>query len=493
MMRKNPGEGSPIAPKQESKSQQTPEYNLEDWLKKMTEEVKAVLAEQERAVISMAGASASGKGEASDRLKENLEQDGIETAIFSTDNFYKGISRMVTENLPNHLSEEELELIDLKDLNGFIHELTGKKDFGDKFSAENLEKIKAYIAGKYPQIDIDKVMEAIAYEKDHLDFDNPGVVDLALVADTIKRWKSGETVRIPKYSMKISEQDGSYEIDGSKIKAIIVEGLYGLDESVTEDSDAKSYVEAEIKSLLMRRMRRDILKGRSSFPPEMNLWITLEIVLPAFKKYILPTKENADSILANTYTEQETKDTEEYDVQDKVQLTPEDVAKIESLAGQPEMQIKQADYYFTNEELGHDPAHLIRVRVQDGEIKNLVHKGTKETREDGRIIRPTEEYIKTGEFGNWYKEPEKLAKAFEGAGFSLVKKIDKERSIYTYKGIELTVDKIDGLGTFVEFRANNKKSHEPKIDEIKEQLGLTGRPAVGPYIDEALAKAEAAE
>lgn len=472
-------------PDQEKRPLEVPELYFSDWLEAMTDRVKEVLANQERAVINLAGASASGKGEASNRLKERLENEGIEAVVFSTDNFYKGISRMIAQNIPEHLSLDEASEVDLQELSDYIRSVIGDLPFDKKFSSENLAQIEKFVQKKYPVL-ADKIMTGIVYEKDHLDFDNPRVVDLEAVNASVKSLKAGGQASIPEYSMKISEQDGATEVDGKKVKVIIIEGLYGLNDQVLEASDIRSYIEAEIKTLLMRRMRRDVLKGRSSFSPEMNLWITLQIVLPAYNKYILPTKKNAELILANTYTEQETADTNNYDVQDKLPLSVDELSAIEALCGQAVEVFEQADYYFTNEALGHDPKHLIRVRVENGVIKNLVHKGTKAVRDDGKIIRPTEEYVKDGEFGNFYSNPEDLLKAFNGAGFSLVEKIQKGRIIYKYDEIELAVDKISGLGLFLELRANNKISAEPKIDELKARLRLNDKPSVGPYIDEFL-------
>lgn len=50
------------------------------------------------------------------------------------------------------------------------------------------------------------------------------------------------------------------------------------------------------------------------------------------------------------------------------------------------------------------------------------------------------------------------------------------------------VDRIEGLGNFIELRTNNKISKAPEIDRFKKKYGLEKRRAVGPYIDEYLTK-----
>lgn len=379
----------------------------------------------ERIIVCIAGASASGKGEAADHLKRRLEEDGKKVCVLSTDDYYKGVSRIMSE-----------------------------------------KNIKV----------------------DEIDFDAPESVCFEKLESDLVVLKRGEKVTAPKYSMYLSEPTGEREINGEFFDVILLEGIWALNEWLVKYADVAVFVEADKNTLFIRRFRRDVLGGRSSHTPEFTLKMILEKVLPAYQKYILPTRESADMILVNNYTGLETFDVGQYDVQDKIALSEAEAEKLKTQWGEPRVVLSQGDYYFTNEVAGFDPEHLIRMRVENGRLKSLAHKGTKLKRADGKIIRPSEHFIKKGEFGELYQDISGLTDSFKKGGFRLEAQFSKVREIFQSGEVAIALDKIEGLGIFAELSVNNKLSKAPEIDKFKKKFNLENRRPIGPYIDEYLAK-----
>lgn len=478
---RNP-EGSPIQIDNEIEKKDMPEFELGQWLEAMGSKINRALSEKEKAIVNISGASASGKGEATEALAQQLRSEGKRVLVFSTDDFYKGISRMMCEGMSEELGNQH---IDTQQLADDLREIIGDSTFDEKLSEENIFAVNSLLKKKYPNADPDLVVRLIQEQFSQLDFDNPNAVDLPRVAEILGGIRQNESVSIPEYSMKVSEPTGSKDVAAEDYDVILIEGIYGLNPEVLGESDVKSFIEADPKTLLMRRFRRDVLSGRTSFPPDVALWITLEIVLPAYRKHILPNREEADMVLKNDYTGNETFDTEHYDVQDKIKLELHEVERIAQELGEPEIVSDQHDYFFASRE-DDDLEHLIRLRVENGRLKDLVHKGTVVRRDDGKVVRPTEEFIKDGQFGIKYNTEEEVIEAFKKGGFIVVADISKTRKTFRKGEVEVVIDSIESMGDFIELRTNDKLSKSPEVDRIEDELGISGRAPVGPYVDEYL-------
>jgi len=448
---------------------QIPVYHLSQWIEEMKIRILDSLNSSKRAVVCIAGASSSGKGVAAEKLIKALKLSGKRVIVLSTDSYYKGISRMIMEKLPDKTG---IYNIDKEDLTPFIRDLIGNKPFADKMSEEVLTSVKGHISDKYPGIDVDLIIEKLRNGFADINFDTPDAVDLNAVAETLDRLKAGETVTIPEYSMKMSEPAGLKQINGSGYDVILVEGIYGLNRSISTKADIRSFIEADHKTLLMRRLRRDVLAGRCSFTPETALWIALEIVLPAYAMNVLPDRKFAEMILKNPFTGQETFDTQSYDVQERILVPKTEIPRLESTLGKPINEVSQQDYYFTCNDPVFDLEHILRVRLQDGVLYSLVHKGKTIKRSDGKIVRPVEEYIKSGDFGAKYQNIDQIIDSFKKAGFYLKKKVTKKRKLYILDGIEIAIDKVPGVGDILELRANNEISKDVEIDNIKNKYNI---------------------
>lgn len=136
-------------------------------------------------------------------------------------------------------------------------------------------------------------------EKNNLNYDQPEALDLDLFFEHLEVLKSGKSVKIPEYDFKNSKSIyDKIEIKPSKI--IIVEWLFSLNKKISPIWDYKIFVELWVHSQILRRLFRDV--DRTWDKPRNILKYFLDVVWWMHKKYIEPTKTEADIILVNDYT-----------------------------------------------------------------------------------------------------------------------------------------------------------------------------------------------
>ena len=138
-----------------------------------------------------------------------------------------------------------------------------------------------------------------SFMKEHPDynFDQPEVLNLDLFFKHLKALKKGEDVMIPFFDFKNEPVMDSIKIKSSKI--IIVEWLFALTDKIAKLWDFKIFVDLWAHSQILRRLFRDVERTWNS--PSDILKYFLWVVSPMHKKYILPTKKNADCVLINDY------------------------------------------------------------------------------------------------------------------------------------------------------------------------------------------------
>lgn len=135
-------------------------------------------------------------------------------------------------------------------------------------------------------------------EKNNLNYDQPEALDLDLFFEHLEVLKSGKSVKIPEYDFKNSKSIyDKIEIKPSKI--IIVEWLFSLNKKISPIWDYKIFVELWVHSQILRRLFRDV--DRTWDKPRNILKYFLDVVWWMHKKYIEPTKTEADIILVNDY------------------------------------------------------------------------------------------------------------------------------------------------------------------------------------------------
>jgi len=148
-------------------------------------------------------------------------------------------------------------------------------------------------------LSMDNYYRGPSFMKEHSDynFDQPEVLNLDLFFKHLKDLKKGNDVMIPDFDFKNDPKMDAIKIKSSKI--IIVEWLFALTDQISKLWDFKIFVDLWAHSQILRRLFRDV--ERTWDKPKDILSYFLDVVSPMHKKYIEPTKKNADVILINDY------------------------------------------------------------------------------------------------------------------------------------------------------------------------------------------------
>ncbi len=127
-----------------------------------------------------------------------------------------------------------------------------------------------------------------------------------------------------------------------------------------------------------------------------------------------------------------------------------------------EKKIVETDYYFNHpcRDFGKTDEAL-RVRYQDENIV-LTYKGAKE----GKRGKVRTEF-------NVSCDSNEISLLLKSLGFEEYGVVKKTREYYKKEGIIVTIDSVEGLGCFVEIEVEENLWN--KIDEIKQDIGLSGR------------------
>lgn len=138
---------------------------------------------------------------------------------------------------------------------------------------------------------------------ENFNWDSPDSLDLELLIKDITMLKNGETINIPTYdyitSQRLPLNQKTTILDGSKIRVIIVEGLFTLmDETLRNLFDLKIFTWLDPDICLARRLLRDYKERAISY--EQTLKVYQSNVKPAFINFIEPTKKYADLIISTS-------------------------------------------------------------------------------------------------------------------------------------------------------------------------------------------------
>jgi uridine kinase len=128
-------------------------------------------------------------------------------------------------------------------------------------------------------------------------FDRPQSLDIARFCEDLIKLKSGQDLRITEYNFNHRDLTPK-KITIRSTPAIVVEGLFALHEiNVRNELDLKLYVDTPEYLMLKRRIIRDA--SERGYDLSDVLYRFESHVIPAFKKYILPYKYDADIIIPN--------------------------------------------------------------------------------------------------------------------------------------------------------------------------------------------------
>lgn len=136
-----------------------------------------------------------------------------------------------------------------------------------------------------------------AEENKLYNFDVPATIDQDLFMSDITKLINGETVLQKEYTFNNPTVEPKLlEIRPAPI--VIVEGLFILHfEEISELLDLKIFIETDEEIALQRRLKRDLLER--GYPEDDVLYKWNNHVMPAYKMYLLPFKDECDEIITN--------------------------------------------------------------------------------------------------------------------------------------------------------------------------------------------------
>lgn len=130
-----------------------------------------------------------------------------------------------------------------------------------------------------------------------VNFDLPSGIDFKRLVRDVGKLQKGNAVEIVEYTFN-NPNIFPKPILFQPAPIIVVEGLFiYTDSKLDELFDLKLYIEASLDVMLQRRMKRDAVERGMTKEQIEYQWN--EHVLPAYRDYLLPYKENVDLIIVN--------------------------------------------------------------------------------------------------------------------------------------------------------------------------------------------------
>ncbi len=305
-------------------------------------------------------------------------------------------------------------------------------------------------------------------------YDQPEALDLELFSYHLNKIKNGEVVYSPLYQMNGSYRtDKTVKIDPVGKRYIIVEGLFALNKKIIDSifPDYKIYVGSsdrydDVHGRIIRRLIRDPIRRGYKCNNIFKYWI--DVVEPMHRKYIEPTKKYADIIINNAYIAiKESKKKKILDVQTRALITETQrdivIKRLENMNFLLKKEFEQIDEYFVFNSSSRECKNyrsVIKIRKENGNYE-VSCKGPVEKNKYGFDIRSKIEFELTDDCKDDFS-----IKSIKGSlikfGYDCKKIIIKKRSLYIFNGIEVSVDRIEDVGIFLELKVNSKK-HIKKI------------------------------
>ncbi len=298
-----------------------------------------------------------------------------------------------------------------------------------------------------------------------LTFDQPEAVDLLLVAQHLGQLRDKHAIEEPIYSFANGgTRTGTKPFEPRPV--IVAEGLFTLDTQLSHVSDVKIYVDIGTHGQFLRRIMRDV--NRTDWPPQQIIDYFSTVVVPMHEKYVATTKTNADIVIRNEYRPIEEADRAgmyEQQLKFPTALTHEQLRK---LGAEKLSQSHQIDHYLNPRDRQlTDSDEILRIR-EEGETKTLGYKGPKKTGLPYRK-RPKFEFEIDDQIYNHF---------LTAYGQEFIT-IDKERTMYRYNNVLLSIDSVKktdaqgehDVGSWTEIRFPNEILPE-EVDTTIRALGL---------------------
>ena len=444
-------------------------------MNELFDNVKSKISKQKNVVL-IAGASASGKSYMAEKLKNYLESNGLKVAQFSSDMYYKGISRIITEKTFMHNVEFVCYIDRCADIYSAVKSIICNYDFGDKFCVENYNKINDYLNSIMPSFVAEKFAEKLKFEFEHISFDEPFCIDFVRLCNDVNAFNNGGTIYVPKYSFKTGENQIVKDngISKNQYDVIIVEGIYALREellnNINLDNTISVAINCDPKTLLTRRFNRDINSDRCSFTPEQVIISFLTQTMPAFYSYIYPTLSRADIQYSATLSNNEIQNSNK-----SIQIKYASNGNISNVLKKNNAKllssVVQRDYYL-EDKTNNGKLISLRIREENGLATKLSIK-VKTT----KLERAIQEYDLVEIMSKQNRQIEGLLNIFKQSGYETLQVVNKTRKEYLVNGTKVKVDNVKDVGVFVEIDVDDLK----KVTEIKNLLSLNDGTAKSYY------------
>jgi uridine kinase len=129
-------------------------------------------------------------------------------------------------------------------------------------------------------------------------FDHPDAIDFPFLVNQVQQLKAGKAINMPGYDFSTS----SRKIETTHVEPcdiIIVEGILTLhDEALRELLDVSIFVDTDVEVCRERRLARDVKERGRTYTHALAQWN--KDVLPAYEEFVLPSREHASILIANT-------------------------------------------------------------------------------------------------------------------------------------------------------------------------------------------------
>jgi uridine kinase len=128
-------------------------------------------------------------------------------------------------------------------------------------------------------------------------FDLPSTIDHEHFQQDISKLLNKEAILKQEYTFNNPDATPKM-IEIKPAPILIVEGLFILHfKDISELLDLKVFIEADEDIALQRRLKRDLIERGYSHDDVMYKWINH--VVPAYKEYLLPYKDECDRVITN--------------------------------------------------------------------------------------------------------------------------------------------------------------------------------------------------
>lgn len=134
--------------------------------------------------------------------------------------------------------------------------------------------------------------------------------------------------------------------------------------------------------------------------------------------------------------------------------------------------VKQVDIYFQHPCRDFaESDEALRLRIEEGGVCELTYKGPRER----SGVKAREELLTT------VNDPAAVVAMLERLGFLEVARIEKTREVYILSGVEVALDDVRSLGTFVELE--DKGGGAGNLRRVAAELGISGEPLRETYLE----------